>query len=138
MPDQPIIRHSPDDLRKRFRALHRHGLFLMPNGWDIGFARLLASFGFAAIATTSSGHAASLGRSDQQVTLAMRQGPAVPELAAMGVRRVSTRGGLARAAYGALATAARELRAAGISTYLDAAIPGADLEATFDSDRSSP
>jgi 2-methylisocitrate lyase-like PEP mutase family enzyme len=56
------------DRRERFRALHGEGLFVMPNAWDIGSARLLASLGFEAIATTSSGHAASLGRADQQVT----------------------------------------------------------------------
>jgi 2-methylisocitrate lyase-like PEP mutase family enzyme len=42
----------------------------MPNAWDIGSARILASIGFEAIATTSSGHAATLGRMDQKVTLA--------------------------------------------------------------------
>jgi 2-methylisocitrate lyase-like PEP mutase family enzyme len=41
----------------------------MPNAWDIGSARILASMGFEAIATTSSGHAATLGRMDQHVTL---------------------------------------------------------------------
>ena len=41
----------------------------MPNAWDVGSARILASLGFEAIATTSSGHAASLGRMDQRVTL---------------------------------------------------------------------
>jgi 2-methylisocitrate lyase-like PEP mutase family enzyme len=41
----------------------------MPNAWDIGSARILASLGFEAIATTSSGHAATLGRMDQHVTL---------------------------------------------------------------------
>lgn len=41
----------------------------MPNAWDVGSARILVSLGFEAIATTSSGHAASLGRMDQQVTL---------------------------------------------------------------------
>lgn len=41
----------------------------MPNAWDVGSARILASLGFQAIATTSAGHAASLGRMDQQVTL---------------------------------------------------------------------
>lgn len=45
------------------------GTFVLPNAWDIGSARILASLGFAAIATTSSGHAASLGRMDQRVTL---------------------------------------------------------------------
>jgi 2-methylisocitrate lyase-like PEP mutase family enzyme len=41
----------------------------MPNAWDVGSARLLESLGFAAIATTSSGFAATLGRHDQNVTL---------------------------------------------------------------------
>ncbi len=40
----------------------------MPNAWDIGSAKLLASLGFAALATTSSGHAATLGRLDGSVT----------------------------------------------------------------------
>ena len=50
--------------RDRFRALHAEGVFVMPNPIDIGSARLLVSMGFQALATTSSGHAASLGRSD--------------------------------------------------------------------------
>ena len=245
----------------------------MPNAWDVGSARLLASMGFPAIATTSSGHAAALGRPDQHVTrdellvhvetlaaaveipvsvdaercfaddpagvaetvrlvaeagaagcsiedydprsgsvdpvevaiervraaadaarehgmvltarvenhlyglgdlddtitrlrayrdagaevlyapglvmadeirrvveevgapinvLAMRRIPSVPALAELGVRRISTGGGLARAAYGALAAAARELQNAGTSTYLDAAIAGTDLDAAMD------
>ena len=36
----------------------------MPNPSDGGSARLLASLGFAALATTSSGFAATLGRLD--------------------------------------------------------------------------
>ncbi len=55
-------------LRRRFSARHDSGPFLMPNAWDVGSARLLASLGFPALATTSSGHAASLGRGDQRVT----------------------------------------------------------------------
>ncbi len=262
------------DLRKRFRALHQDGLFVMPNPWDIGSARLLASLGFQALATTSLGHAATLGRADQTVTrdellahvevltgavdlpfnvdaercfaddpagvaetvgllaqagaagcsiedydprrgaidpievavervaaaaeaarkhglvltaraenhvyglddlqdtitrlrayrdagadvvyaprlvdgaaiarlveqvgppvnvLAMRDGPTVAELEAMGVRRVSTGGALARAAYGALMAAARELQTAGTSTYLDVAITGHDLDSALSS-----
>ncbi len=260
------------ELRQRFRALHREGLFLMPNPWDVGSARLLASLGFQALATTSSGHAAALGRPDQNVTrdellahvealvaavdvplnvdaercfaddpagvaitveliaeagaagcsiedydpqrdaidpldisvervaaaaaaarkhgvvltaraenhlhgiddlddtiarlcayrdagaevvyapgladqadiarvvervgvpvnvLALRQGPTLAALAAIGVRRVSTGGALARAAYGALVTAAQELQTAGTSTYLDEAIPGDELDAAL-------
>lgn len=56
------------DPRAVFRALHASGLFVMPNPWDVGSARLLAALGFPALATTSSGHAASLGRRDQQVS----------------------------------------------------------------------
>lgn len=55
-------------LRDHFRALHQRGLFLLPNPWDVGSARLLESLGFEALATTSSGFAASLGKQDQQVT----------------------------------------------------------------------
>lgn len=258
--------------RERFRELHREGLFVMPNAWDVGSARLLVSVGFQAIATTSSGHAASLGRADQQVTrdellahveavaasidvplsvdaercfaddpagvahtveliagagaagcsiedydpamdsieavdvavervaaavesahrhgmvltaraenhlhgitdlddtierlrayravgadcvyapglvdpgqierlvkavqvpvnvLAMRAGPPVPELAALGVRRVSTGGHLNRVAYGALLDAATELKTSGTYGYLDSAISGDALEAAL-------
>jgi 2-methylisocitrate lyase-like PEP mutase family enzyme len=53
----------------RFRELHRPGdPLIMPNPWDVGSARALASLGFAALATTSSGFAATLGRKDMQVT----------------------------------------------------------------------
>lgn len=41
----------------------------MPNAWDVGSARLLESLGFEAIATTSAGFAATLGRHDQEVEL---------------------------------------------------------------------
>ena len=48
-----------------FRALHeRPGTFIIPNPWDAGTARLLASLGFEALATTSLGFANSLGRPD--------------------------------------------------------------------------
>jgi 2-methylisocitrate lyase-like PEP mutase family enzyme len=52
-------------LSDRFLALHRPGTpLLMPNPWDAGSAKLLASLGFEALATTSSGFAATLGRRD--------------------------------------------------------------------------
>jgi 2-methylisocitrate lyase-like PEP mutase family enzyme len=58
-----------DDRRARFRALHeREQVFLMPNPWDAGSARLLESAGFEALATTSAGFAWSLGRLDQNVS----------------------------------------------------------------------
>jgi 2-methylisocitrate lyase-like PEP mutase family enzyme len=48
-----------------FRALHeRPGAFIIPNPWDAGTARLLASLGFEALATTSLGLANTLGRAD--------------------------------------------------------------------------
>ena len=48
-----------------FRALHeRAGAFVIPNPWDAGTARLLASLGFEALATTSLGLANTLGRAD--------------------------------------------------------------------------
>lgn len=50
-----------------FRRLHERGAFVIPNPWDMGTARLLARLGFAAIATTSAGHAFSLGRRDNTV-----------------------------------------------------------------------
>jgi 2-methylisocitrate lyase-like PEP mutase family enzyme len=51
-----------------FRELHRPGApLLMPNPWDVGSARVLATLGFAALATTSSGFAATLGKLDGEV-----------------------------------------------------------------------
>jgi 2-methylisocitrate lyase-like PEP mutase family enzyme len=51
-----------------FLALHRPGQpLLMPNAWDVGSAKILASLGFEAVATTSSGYAATLGRFDGDV-----------------------------------------------------------------------
>jgi 2-methylisocitrate lyase-like PEP mutase family enzyme len=252
-----------------FRDLHAAGTFVIPNPWDVASARLLEHLGFPALATTSSGFAATLGRGDQHVTrdelvahvaqltaavsipvsvdaergyaddpagvaetvrlladagasgvsiedydpvtgriypievateriaaaagaadlvltgraenhlydagdlddtitrliayrdagatclyapglsnlddiarvvrevdapvnvLALRDGPGVKELAGVGVRRVSTGGSLAWAAYGALVGAATELRDQGTSTYLDRALPRPIREAAF-------
>ncbi len=55
-------------LVESFRALHARSTFVIPNAWDVGSARVLQVCGASAIATTSSGFAASLGRSDQHVT----------------------------------------------------------------------
>lgn len=52
-----------------FRKLHSSGCFVMPNPWDAGSAKRLFGLGFSALATTSSGHAETLGKSDQEVTL---------------------------------------------------------------------
>src|SRR5713226_1624643 len=56
---------TPVEKAAAFRALHeRPGAFIIPNPWDAGTARLLASLGFEALATTSLGLANSLGRVD--------------------------------------------------------------------------
>ncbi len=55
--------------RQTFRALHESGCFVLPNPWDVGSARYLASLGFKALATTSSGAAWSLGQADGAVPL---------------------------------------------------------------------
>jgi 2-methylisocitrate lyase-like PEP mutase family enzyme len=54
---------------KIFRALHQGpGAFLLPNPWDIGTARLLAALGYQALATTSAGHAFSMGQQDNTLS----------------------------------------------------------------------
>src|SRR5688572_21317448 len=53
----------------RFLALHDGPRpLLLPNPWDAGSAKLLESLGYQALATTSSGFAATLARNDGQVT----------------------------------------------------------------------
>ncbi len=48
-----------------FRELHQPGNpFILANAWDIGSARLLAGMGAKALATTSAGHAFTLGLAD--------------------------------------------------------------------------
>src|SRR5258708_26165611 len=60
---------SQSEKAARFVELHGRGNpLLMPNPWDQGSARLLASLGFQALATTSSGYAATLGRLDGSVS----------------------------------------------------------------------
>lgn len=52
-----------------FRRLHqREGAFVIPNPWDRGTARILASMGFKALATTSAGMAFSLGLKEGQAS----------------------------------------------------------------------
>ena len=54
---------------ERFLSLHRRGQpLLMANVWDAGSAKVVASIGYEALATTSSGFAATLGRLDGSVT----------------------------------------------------------------------
>ena len=60
---------SQEQKAETFRALHEAPPFLIPNPWDAGSAKVLASLGFEALATTSSGFAFTLGRRDGQATL---------------------------------------------------------------------
>ncbi len=63
------VTSTPAERAERFAGLHRPGRpLLLPNPWDVGSAHLLASLGFEALATTSSGFAATLGRLDGSVT----------------------------------------------------------------------
>lgn len=59
---------SVADRRRAFRQLHEAGCFVIPNPWDVGSARYLQGLGFKALATTSSGFAWSVGRSDGAVS----------------------------------------------------------------------
>ncbi|HEV8428261.1 MAG TPA: isocitrate lyase/phosphoenolpyruvate mutase family protein [Pyrinomonadaceae bacterium] len=53
---------------RTFAELHRRaGTFIIPNPWDVGSARLLAQLGFEALATSSAGHAFSIGKADNAV-----------------------------------------------------------------------
>ena len=109
---------SQADKASRFLSLHRPGEpLLMPNPWDLGSAKLLASLGFEALATTSSGFAATLGRLDGA--------PTVAELAGAGVSRISVGGSFAFAALGTLVSAATELREQGTYGFRAGSAAGA-------------
>jgi 2-methylisocitrate lyase-like PEP mutase family enzyme len=55
---------------ERFKSLHAGDrAFVIPNPWDAGSARLLASLGFEALATTSAGYAFSVGKRDSFAAL---------------------------------------------------------------------
>jgi 2-methylisocitrate lyase-like PEP mutase family enzyme len=66
---------TQEDKAIAFRTLHeRDRAFIIPNPWNVGTAKILAHFGFEALATTSMGYAFSIGRQDntldRQETLA--------------------------------------------------------------------
>lgn len=71
---------DPTQRAERFLALHQPGEpLLLPNAHDVGSARILASLGFEALATTSGGFAATQGRTDYAVPRdeAIRHGAAL-------------------------------------------------------------
>lgn len=66
------VQASQAQLRKAqaFKALHdRQGTFVIPNPWDAGSAKMLASLGYPALATTSAGYAFSQGKADGALSL---------------------------------------------------------------------
>src|SRR5260221_6045156 len=78
-PRRGYVRYMPTQTEKaeRFLTLHDSAQpLLMPNPWDRGSAALLASLGFEALATTSSGFAATLGPLDGAVSRDEAIGPA--------------------------------------------------------------
>jgi 2-methylisocitrate lyase-like PEP mutase family enzyme len=55
---------------KTFRALHeRPGIFLIPNPWNAGTAKILTALGFEALATTSAGYAFNAGCIDSNTAI---------------------------------------------------------------------
>jgi 2-methylisocitrate lyase-like PEP mutase family enzyme len=60
---------SQKERGEAFRALHEGEPFVIPNPWDPGSAKVLASLGFKALATTSGGMAFTLGELDGEVGL---------------------------------------------------------------------
>jgi len=60
---------SQSDRATRFRELHQApGVFVIPNPWDAGSARVLTALGFQALATSSGAEAGVLGKRDGGVT----------------------------------------------------------------------
>jgi 2-methylisocitrate lyase-like PEP mutase family enzyme len=83
-----VIKKTTHGGGKAFRALHeRDRLFIMPNPWDAGTARLLADLGFEALATSSAALAWSLAKPDAagQVTRAEAIAHAAAIVAATGL-----------------------------------------------------
>ncbi|WP_295676476.1 oxaloacetate decarboxylase [uncultured Mucilaginibacter sp.] len=57
-----------------FKSLHeRDGIFVVPNPWDAGSAKMLESIGFKALATTSAGLAFSLAKADGEGSVTLQE-----------------------------------------------------------------
>ncbi len=69
---------------ERFKALHDGpDLFVIPNPWDAGSAKLLAAAGFKALTTTSAGLAWAIGKPDGRSTREDSLGNAAQVVAAV-------------------------------------------------------
>ena len=65
---------SQEEKGRLLKALHdQPKTFIIPNPWDAGTAKLLASLGFEALATTSLGYAASIGRLDGTLAISREE-----------------------------------------------------------------
>ena len=142
-----------------FRELHqRPGILILPNPWDAGTAKLLASLGFEALATTSLGMSNALGRVDGEGSVSRAEllencrviaeatdlpvnadlencyadePRAAAEMEAVGVKRLSVGGALSRLALAAFMKGAREMKEQGGFTWVRDAMPNTDLKAVF-------
>lgn len=102
----------------RFLELHRPGQpLLLPNAWDSGSAIILAQLGFDAIATTSSGHAATMGRLDGSVTREEALAHAAELAAATGLPVSADLENGFGATAGEVAETARGAREAGLAGF---------------------
>jgi 2-methylisocitrate lyase-like PEP mutase family enzyme len=109
------------DRAERFLALHSGETpLLLPNPWDPGSAKLLASLGFQALATTSGGSAATLGRLDGSMAVeeAIASATAIVEAAELPVS-ADLENGFADDPEGVAGT---------IRLALDAGLAGASIE----------
>jgi 2-methylisocitrate lyase-like PEP mutase family enzyme len=114
-----------------FRALHeREGVFVMPNPWDVGTARILTALGFEALATTSAGLAFALGRRDGEGALS-REDALANAAAIVGATPLPVSADLENGFGAAPQTAAETIRLAA-----DVGLVGASIEdATNDPSR---
>jgi 2-methylisocitrate lyase-like PEP mutase family enzyme len=68
--DMKTMEKSTQERAIEFKAMHqRPGVFVVPNPWDAGSARILEMMGFKALATTSAGLAYSLGKPDGHASI---------------------------------------------------------------------
>jgi 2-methylisocitrate lyase-like PEP mutase family enzyme len=121
---------SQQQLAADFLALHQPGQpLLMPNPYDAGSARVLAGSGFSALATTSAGFAATIGRRDHKVSREEALSGGASIAAAVGVPvSADLENGFADDPAGVAAT---------IAGALDAGLAGCSIEdATGRSDQA--
>jgi 2-methylisocitrate lyase-like PEP mutase family enzyme len=133
-----IVMTVQSERAEHFLALHRPGRpLLLPNPWDAGSARLLASLGFEALATTSSGYAATLGRLDGSVTAEEALGHAAAIVTATDLPvSADLENGFADSAEG-VAETARGAVAAGLAGFSVEDFSGDENEPIYDVERAT-